>query len=115
MIRALHADTEHTSTGCWLWRRRRDPGGYGKVTVAKRTLSTHRLMAEAAHGPLPPGSVVHHACAVRLCIAPHHLQVVSHHENAAEMLGRKHYEQRIAALECALRALDPEHAALTCE
>ena len=63
----------------------------------------HRLVYERVVGPLPIGSVVHHACANRLCVRPEHLQAVTHHENVAEMLERKALLARIASLEERLR------------
>jgi hypothetical protein len=69
-------------------------------------------MAEAIHGPLH-GQTVHHTCAVPRCLAPPHLQPVSQRDNTAEMLLRRYYVARIAALEAVVRVLDPSHEVLT--
>lgn len=97
--------------GCWIWLGATWTNGYPRTQVAGRQRGVHRVVAEAVHGPLH-GEPVHHTCAVRRCVAPLHCQPVSMRENNAEMLARRYYMQRIAALECALALLDPEHPAL---
>lgn len=106
---ALAAETvKDHNTNCWIWQRGlRD--GYPRLKVAGKAL--WRAIAEVVHGQLD-GMPVHHICAVRACVNPDHLVPVTHAENAAEMLARNAYELRIAALESALRALDPNHPAL---
>lgn len=99
--------------GCWLWGQRVHKG-YGRVVIAGRDWMAHRLVALAVrNGELDARMPVHHVCAERLCCNPLHLQVVTPHENTAEMLERRYYLDRIAALESALRATDPSHPLLT--
>ncbi|MDN5919384.1 MAG: HNH endonuclease [Pseudonocardia sp.] len=50
-------------------------------------------------GAIPDGQYVHHRCANRMCVNPDHLQLTTARENTAEMLRRRYYEARIAALE----------------
>ena len=103
---------------CRRWtgrvRARKSRGGaYGSVAVGKKTLAVHRLMAQAARGGADLGHMpVHHTCGNSWCINPDHLQVVTPHENTAEMLERTHYLARIHALESALAAVAPQHPIL---
>lgn len=89
-------------------------GGYGVLSVGKQQqFQAHRLMAQAARGGADLGHMpVHHTCGNSWCINPDHLQVVTPHENTAEMLERTHYLARIHALESALAAVAPQHPIL---
>ena len=104
--------------GCRKWSGRLKPtnnkgGAYGTVQVGSKRLSVHRLMAQAARGGADLGHMpVHHTCGNSWCINPDHLQVVTPHENTAEMLERSHYLARIHALESALAAVAPQHPIL---
>lgn len=99
--------------GCWLWPTSRSKDGYGKVVIAGKHYGPHRLMAMATKGDhIPSHMPVHHVCAEPLCINPTHLQVITPQENTAEMLERRHYQQRIADLERALASIAPHHALL---
>jgi hypothetical protein len=99
--------------GCWLWPKG-DTSGYGRVVIAKRTMGAHRLAAMAAQGKeIPSHMPVHHTCAEPLCVNPAHLQVITPAQNVAEMLERRHYQQRIAELENALASAAPNHPLLT--
>ena len=95
-------------------RARKSRGGeYGLVAVGRKRILAHRLMAQAARGGTDLGHMpVHHTCGNSWCINPDHLQVVTPHENTAEMLERSHYLARIHALESALAAVAPQHPIL---
>ena len=97
--------------GCLVWGGRLSGNGYPLVTIGKKRLRAHRLVAEAVHGPLQ-GQTVHHKCANRACIEPTHLQPVSLRDNLAEMHQRRWFEKRIAELEAALAAESPGHPLL---
>lgn len=110
---------------CWLWQGA-TCRGYPTVWVDGRMWKGHRLAYHHLVGHLPQSDAVHHRCANRLCLNPAHLQRVSHRENSAEMLARKHFVStiddlgdhhddlygRLAQLEEALAALDPTHPLL---
>lgn len=74
---------------------------------AKTNRLAHRVAWEAAR-PFTEGL----GCGIRLCINPNHLAAVSHLDNTIEMLERQAYLRRIADLEKALGALDPDHVLL---
>lgn len=97
---------------CWVWPKL-GPDGYPRVRIAKRSVAAHRLVAMAVRGQvIPPHMPVHHKCARPACVSPTHLQVVTPHENTAEMLERNYYTKRIAELEAALRDAAPGHPLL---
>ena len=80
----------------------RKPGdvGYPRVNIKKKVLYEHRLVYEAAHGPIPPGMQVDHVChgldescpggnlcSHRACINPAHLQAVTNAVNVMRSRG----------------------------
>lgn len=80
--------------------------GYGAMLMSGQHLLMHRVSKSADVGRwLLPHEVVHHKCANKSCINPSHLQVVEQAHNAAEMMNRRYYEQRIAALEAEVERL----------
>lgn len=94
---------------CWLWPSK-SKDGYGVVAIAGRSFGVHRVAMTAHLGRvIPSHHPVHHRCAEPLCFRPDHLQVVTPHENNAEMLERRYYLNRIAELEAALKRRAPNH------
>lgn len=87
---------------CWIWKGAASKA-YGRFRVADKIVGAHRFAYLAWVGEIPEAGVVHHTCANTLCVNPAHLQLTTHHDNNAEMLKRKAYEDRIAVLEEALR------------
>ena len=116
--RARYSDPEDSFTartargegGCLLWTGAKDEHGYGLIFVGAKMVRVHRYSWARANGAEVPRLMpVHHKCAVRLCVEPDHLQMVEPHENLAEMLERRSYDERIRALEEALRSVSPQH------
>lgn len=76
---------------CVLW-----PGaltrGYGVFRRKGRNYYVHRVIYEAAYGPIPPGLLVRHTCDVRNCYNPLHLLVGTVADNSRDMVerGRHH-------------------------
>lgn len=66
---------------CWVWRGFTSPDGYGRMKVAGRCVSVHRLSYELHRGPIPPGKELDHLCRNRACANPEHLEAVSHRVN----------------------------------
>lgn len=101
--------------GCRKWNGPMGPRGYPAMSMdGMKTRLVHRAVYMIANGETISSAIpVHHACGVRNCVEPSHLQAVKPEENTAEMLERRYYRKRIEILEHALSVLDPEHPILT--
>jgi hypothetical protein len=75
----------NSKTGCRVWRRAKDPDGYGRLRWGKKVLFAHRAAYAAATGEDIDGLDVHHICGNRLCCNPLHLTHVEpeHHRSPA--------------------------------
>jgi hypothetical protein len=69
------------NSGCWLWVGADNGWGYGSFNRDRRRYAVHRLMYEAARGPIPPGLEIDHLCRVRSCANPAHMEPVTRREN----------------------------------
>lgn len=73
------------NSGCWIWIRALDSGGYGRVFPrkinGKRLLKAHRISYELFKGSIPEGLDLDHLCRVRCCVNPDHLEPVTRSEN----------------------------------
>ncbi|MEV0526021.1 HNH endonuclease [Streptomyces sp. NPDC050439] len=67
--------------GCWAWTGSRLPNGYGRITIARRDLYSHRVSYEIHKGQIPNGLHIDHLCRVRACCNPDHLEAVTCREN----------------------------------
>lgn len=52
--------------------------GYGLGTARE---SAHRIAYRRAHGPIPAGADIHHACGVKACEEPSHLVALTRTEH----------------------------------
>lgn len=68
--------------GCWLWLAAKDPDGYGKFQVVRRSERAHRWSYEYHIGSIPDDLVIDHLCRNRSCVNPWHLEPVTGHVNA---------------------------------
>lgn len=55
--------------------------GYGTVLFNGKRYMAHRASYEAYVRPIPDGMQIDHLCKQKLCINPHHLDVVTNREN----------------------------------
>ncbi|MHA6764687.1 HNH endonuclease signature motif containing protein [Streptacidiphilus sp. PAMC 29251] len=76
---------------CWLWTAAVNPGtGYGQFSLRHGVqVQAHRHSFELAFGPVPEAHDVHHACHVRRCVNPTHLQALTRSQNLAERKVRR--------------------------
>jgi len=66
-----------TTDGCWLWNGAKTAGGYGSVTINKKSSLAHRVSYELCAGKIPDGLHIDHLCRVRHCVNPSHLEPVT--------------------------------------
>lgn len=80
--------------GCIVWTGALNSDGYGHLKVEGREVKAHRYAYERAHGPIPKGVLVDHACHDRSCVNADHLRLATHRQNAQNRTGavpgRKH-------------------------
>jgi len=67
------------SNGCILFTGAVNSKGYGCVGEGL----VHRLAWIAFHGPIPPGSELHHRCKAKLCFNVDHLECLTKAQHAA--------------------------------
>lgn len=73
--------TRKTET-CWLWTGSTLPTGYGLMgLVAGRPFTAHRFAWFVAHGEIPRGQQVMHACDTPACVNPAHLSLGTAKDN----------------------------------
>lgn len=86
------------NSGCWLWTDYVDPkNGYGAIRARGKVHKAHRVVYQAARGPIPPSLELDHKCRTRCCVNPDHLEAVTHRENVkrgvsivAEQMAKTH-------------------------
>lgn len=79
--------------GCQKWLGKMDTDGYPIAWRGRRPARAHRLVYEQELGEIPAGKVLDHTCRNRACVAPHHLEPVTQHEN--ELRKSHGYRSRI--------------------
>lgn len=79
--RFQNAITPEPMSGCWLWTRFVNPGGYGTIRLNGPRVLAHRASWTVAHGPIPDGMVVCHKCDTPSCVNPDHLYVGTQRQN----------------------------------
>lgn len=82
-------DRVDKSGDCWLWQGRLARGGYGSLTIAKRTVMAHRLAWELANEQaIPEGMLICHRCDNPRCVRPEHLFLGTPSDNMKDMVAK---------------------------
>ena len=111
-ISLVEGRSRTADNGCWEWSYV-NAYGYPVSHILGRPRLVHRMVVEATEErKINFRETVHHKCANRRCVRPDHLEIASRSENNLEMHSRKSLDARIAALETALREIDPDHPLL---
>lgn len=82
-------ETVERTERCWLWTGSRDKEGYGRLTVAGRSMPAARMAFWLFHGWLPPGLLVMHSCDNPPCVNPAHLSAGSPGENQRDRIHKR--------------------------
>jgi len=72
--------------GCWYWMGARSKGRgkkwYGSFSLNGTVVRAHRFSSEVLNeDECPPGHHRDHTCNFSMCVAPHHIEVVTSEEN----------------------------------
>lgn len=84
-------DKTPSPEGCWNWAGALSGSGYGILQRGRRgdgLVRAHRVAYELAHGPIPEGRLILHACDNKRCCNPAHLNVGDHSQNLKEAWAR---------------------------
>lgn len=78
------------NTGCWIWKKRLNIGGYAICTATKGLSQVvHKTIFMLFFGEVLKGKQLDHLCRNRKCVNPFHLEVVSTAENVRRGLSTK--------------------------
>lgn len=75
-------------SGCWLWMKSEDSGGYGTIAFRGKTMKAHRVSWLAFRGNIPSRMNILHKCDTPLCVNPDHLFLGTQHDNIRDMVGK---------------------------
>lgn len=76
-----------SESGCWLWMRFLEKGGYGLIHSDHKAKRAHRVGYELYRGQIPQGLTLDHLCRVRCCVNPWHLEAVTIGQNVLRGAG----------------------------
>lgn len=86
-LERIWARVDRDPNGCWLWTGPTSEG-YGRITIGGSSRAVHRLVYALCIGEIPPGLLIRHACDVRHCVRPDHLDIGTHADNSRDMVER---------------------------
>lgn len=68
-------------TPCLTWTGYKQPNGYGKFGLNRKSLYAHRVAYEALVGPIADGLMIDHLCRNRACVNVEHMEAVTNQVN----------------------------------
>jgi hypothetical protein len=74
---------------CLIWPGNKLPRGYGMVRDGKSMRTTHSVVFEHEHGPVPKSLEIDHLCSNPGCVNLEHLEAVSRQENMRRAVARR--------------------------
>ena len=80
---------EEQAGGCWVWTKSLDRYGYAQVSVYGKQTRAHQVAYLLTHGEYPANLTINHKCAVRHCINPDHLELMTRGENTRDAAARQ--------------------------
>ena len=70
-----------TDKGCWEWQWGKFTSGYGMTSFKMKRYLAHRVSYFIYYKKIDDTLVVDHKCSNKICVNPHHLQLVTRSEN----------------------------------
>lgn len=78
-------------SGCWIWPRKKDKNGRGRIWIGGKLTLAHRAVWEHFNDAVPVGKMLCHTCDNPSCVNPRHLYVGTHADNMRDMKERRRY------------------------
>lgn len=71
--------------GCWIWSAcLKNTKSYGRMRIARKTQTAHRVSYQIFVGDIPDGICVCHKCDTPACANPNHLFLGTHSDNTKD-------------------------------
>ena len=88
----LRGKIKKTET-CWFWLASTNKNGYGKISIKRKTLLAHRVLASLYLHNFRDDLLVLHACDNPPCVNPAHLFVGTHSDNVRDAVSKGRWTQ----------------------
>jgi hypothetical protein len=72
--------------GCLVWNGYKDKNGYGKTTIASRSVAVHRIVYAINYDDFDQSLLICHKCDNPACCKPSHLFMGTHKDNERDKI-----------------------------